>query len=59
MKKLVKILGICMSLLLVFLVYVQVTYQQRYEAPLTGLKASRDSSVIARGKYLTTGPAHC
>jgi mono/diheme cytochrome c family protein len=59
MKKLVKFLGLSIILLLVFLIYVQLTYQQTYEAPLTGLKASKDSLVIARGKYLTTGPAHC
>jgi mono/diheme cytochrome c family protein len=59
MKKIVKILGLCIGLLLVFLIYVQLTYQQTYKAPLTGLKSSKDSSIIARGKYLAIGPGHC
>lgn len=31
----------------------------KYDAPYPAIKASTDSSVIARGKHLVTGPAHC
>lgn len=59
MKKAVKFLVAFAGLLAAFLLYVQLTYRQTFEAPATGLKASTDSAIIARGKYLVTGPAHC
>jgi mono/diheme cytochrome c family protein len=58
MKKTFKVLGILVGLIVVFLIYVQITFKQKFEAPLTGIRTSGDSSVIARGKYLM-GPAHC
>jgi len=30
-----------------------------FDAPMTDIAASKDSAVIARGKYLAYGPAHC
>lgn len=42
-----------------FLAYVEVTYHQKFESPLTGIKAVADSAIIARGKYLVLGPSHC
>ncbi len=59
MKKAGKILAATISLVAVFLLYVQLTYRQTYQVPVTGLKASTDSAVIDRGRYLTMGPAHC
>jgi mono/diheme cytochrome c family protein len=59
MKKITKILGVIIGLLLIFLLYVQLSYKQTFEVPRTGLKASTDSTMIARGKYLVMGPAHC
>ncbi len=59
MKKVVKVLGIFLGLVSVFLLYVQLTYRQTYQAPATGLRASTDSAIITRGKYLVMGPAHC
>ncbi len=59
MKKVAKVLLLIAGLITAFLLYVQFTYQQTFEVPATGLKASPDSSMIARGKYLTMGPAHC
>jgi mono/diheme cytochrome c family protein len=47
------------GLLVAFLVYVQLTYKQTYKAPAVALKASADTAVIARGKYLAMGPAQC
>ena len=31
----------------------------KYDAPFPDIKASKDSAVIARGKHLVFGPAHC
>jgi mono/diheme cytochrome c family protein len=59
MKKVVKSLGIFLGLASVVLLYVQFTYRQTYQAPATGLRASTDSAIITRGKYLVMGPAHC
>ncbi|QHT68608.1 cytochrome c [Rhodocytophaga rosea] len=59
MKKAGKILAVITGIVLAFLLYVQLTYQQTYEVPVTGLKASTDLTIIARGKYLAMGPAHC
>jgi mono/diheme cytochrome c family protein len=59
MKTLLKLIIIFMGATLLFLGYVQATYKQVFEAPLTGLRSSTDSTIIARGKYLVLGPAHC
>jgi mono/diheme cytochrome c family protein len=59
MKKAVKFLAVFAGLLSAFLLYVQLTYRQTFKAPVTGLRASTDSVLIARGKYLVMGPAHC
>ncbi len=42
-----------------FLIYVQLTFKQTFEASPTGIKSRSDSSIIARGKYLAQGAAHC
>lgn len=47
------------SAVCVFLVYVQISYRQTFERQITGIKSTSDSSVVARGKYLALGPAHC
>lgn len=59
MKTTLKIVGIIVSLICLFLLYVQLTFKQTFEAPLTGIKSTRDSATIARGKYLVLGAAHC
>jgi mono/diheme cytochrome c family protein len=63
MKKIFKVLGVIVGcivvLLAVFLIYVQLTFKQKFEAPLTGIKSGTDSAMIARGKYLAMGPSHC
>jgi mono/diheme cytochrome c family protein len=38
---------------------VQLRWDRTFDAPTTNLKASTDSGVIARGRYLAHGPAHC
>ncbi len=64
MKTLVKILkwtGITLLVLVTaFVITVYVKQKKSYEAPaITGIKAVKDSAMIARGRYLVTGPSHC
>ncbi len=39
--------------------YVQLSWNKKYDWPGPALKVSTDSAVIAKGKYLVEGPAHC
>lgn len=59
MKKTKKALLIFAAIIIVFLLFVQFTYNRRFDVPLTGIKSSTDSAIIARGKYLVYGPSHC
>ena len=59
MKTTLKVVGIIVSLICLFLLYIQFTFKQTFEAPLTGIKSRSDSATIARGKYLALGAAHC
>lgn len=38
---------------------ISVRWDRRFQAPYPTLAASRDSAVVARGRYLVYGPAHC
>jgi mono/diheme cytochrome c family protein len=63
MKKLLGVLkwtSIVLGLvILIVVVTVLSLYPPHYDAPQVQLSASSDSSVIAQGKYLVYGPAHC
>src|SRR5215831_7997122 len=63
MKKLKSILkwtGITiLSLVLIFAVLVFFLHNRTFNAPYPQIHATADSAVIARGKYLAFGPAHC
>ena len=58
-----KILLILLSLIVIVVLglyfYIQASYNKKYDWPAPALKTSTDSMVIARGKYLVEGPAHC
>ncbi|ULQ50886.1 c-type cytochrome [Flavihumibacter fluvii] len=61
LKKIFKWAGV---ILLLFILVLSATVLMRqhlkYDAPYpSGIKASKDSAVLARGKYLVYGPAHC
>jgi len=58
-KILLTALSILVLVAIVFFIYVQMSWDKTYDWPGPTLKASTDSSVIARGKYLVEGPAHC
>lgn len=64
MKKLLKRLAIGVAIFLVLgtatvAIAVVVRENRTFEAPYPDIHASRDPAVIARGRYLVTGPAHC
>ena len=61
MKKILKWTGIILLLLIVVLVItISMRQNLKYDAPYpAGIHATKDSSVLARGKYLVYGPAHC
>jgi mono/diheme cytochrome c family protein len=59
MKLFLKITAFIALCIGAFLMYVQLTYKQTFQAPVTGIKSSSDSTVIGRGKYLVLGAAHC
>lgn len=58
-----KVLLIIVAILVVvvggFVVFVLVSWDKQYEAEYPNITASTDSTVIARGKYLAYGAAHC
>lgn len=63
MKKFLKILKwsvlTILAVVVLFIIYAMVRPQETFDAPYPEIKASTDSSLIARGKYLVYGPAHC
>lgn len=60
MKKIIiYILAGLLALFVVLFTYVQLSWNKKFDAPYPQIKASTDSAVIARGKYLAFGPAHC
>jgi mono/diheme cytochrome c family protein len=59
-KKIFKWTGIILLTLIVAVTIVVASRQNlKYDAPYPDIKASTDTAVIARGKHLVFGPAHC
>lgn len=63
MKTLIKILKWTFLVLILVVVgfysFVQLSWDKKYDAPYPDIKASKDSTMIARGEYLVYGPSHC
>lgn len=63
MKKFLKILKWFVLTVLViiagFIAFALLRSQETFDAPYPEIIASTDSALIARGKYLVYGPAHC
>lgn len=60
MKKVLKYgLIILVGIIAVIVIYINAAWDKDFDAPYPDLKASIDSSIIARGRYLAYGPAHC
>lgn len=47
------------TLIVILCIYILIFHDQKFEAPYPQIKASSDSALIARGKHLAYGPAHC
>jgi mono/diheme cytochrome c family protein len=58
-KILLGLLAIIFLVALSFYFYVQSNWNIKYDLVGPALKASTDSAIIARGRYLVKGPAHC
>jgi mono/diheme cytochrome c family protein len=59
-RKVLLWLGVAVLLVVAILaITISVRWDRRFQAPYPKLAASRDSAVIARGRYLAYGPAHC
>lgn len=58
-KIILKILIVLVVLITVLIVFIFMTWDKTYDAPYPNITASQDSTMIARGKYLAFGPAHC
>ena len=51
--------GVLLVLLVGVFVTVQLRWRRTFDDPLPDIHASTDSAVIAAGRYLAFGPAHC
>ncbi len=59
-KKIFKWTGIVLLMLILIIAILTVTRQNvHYDAPYPAIHASKDSTVIATGRNLVFGPAHC
>lgn len=59
MRKRYKILLGLVVFMLLFVVFIQIAGNKKFDAPYPEIVASTDSDIIARGEYLVFGPAHC
>lgn len=63
MKRFLKILKwtviVIVSIVLIAVIAIYSFYPPHFDAPKVAVTASTDSAVIAHGKYLVYGPAHC
>src|ERR1051325_7300621 len=51
--------GVLLLLIAAFVVAVLLRWRRTFDAPLPDIHASADSAVVATGRYLAYGPAHC
>lgn len=59
-RKILKYTGIgLLSIVLLVTIVTMLRQNRKFDAPYPDITATADSSVIARGKYLVYGPAHC
>lgn len=59
MKIFLKILGVIALLIVGIVIFILAAWDKNFDAPYPDIQASTDSTIIARGKYLAFGPAHC
>jgi mono/diheme cytochrome c family protein len=58
-KILIGLFAVVLLIVAVFAILVYARHDRTFEAPYPDIKASTDSALIARGRYLALGPAHC
>ena len=58
-KALLILLAIIVVVIAGAFIKIQMTWDKVYDIPYPDLKTSTDSAIIAHGKYLVEGPAHC
>lgn len=59
-KILLSLLAMLLLAVIGFFAYVSINWDKDYSSwPTPSLQSSTDSAIIARGKYLVHGPAHC
>ena len=51
--------GVLLALIVCLVVAVLLRWRRTFDVPLPDIHASTDSTVIATGRYLAYGPAHC
>lgn len=60
LKTILKWAGITIgSLIVLFVAVVLMRHDRTFDAPYPKITASTDSTVIARGRHIVTGPGHC
>ena len=59
MKLIFKLLAGLLLAVIALVLYIQIASGKKLDAPYPEIHAVQDSAVIARGKYLAYGPAHC
>jgi mono/diheme cytochrome c family protein len=59
MKLILKIISGILLLISSLILYIEVRWDRPHEAPYPDIRSVNDSAVIARGKHLAFGPAHC
>jgi mono/diheme cytochrome c family protein len=59
MKIVIRIFAAIALLIVGLVIFVLATWDKKHETPYPEIKASTDSVLIARGKFLAFGPAHC
>lgn len=60
MKKILGIITLSLvGVILVFVIYVNIAWDRTYDAPYPEITVTTDSTVIAHGKHLVYGAAHC
>src|ERR1043166_9068249 len=58
-KTLLWLSGGILAVVIVLFIVVSFRWDRRFAAPYPRIVASTDTAVIARGRYLAYGPAHC
>ncbi|HTI06036.1 MAG TPA: cytochrome c [Gemmatimonadales bacterium] len=58
-KTLLWLSGGILAVVIVFFIVISFRWNRRFDAPYPRITASTDTAVIARGRYLAYGPAHC